>query len=79
MIVNDVMQQAQCEQPLEVTKVGGGKAAAFIWLQPGCGRSRALTCLPSVAETHAGKCSVEHERKKQRLEVFRPTCDAGIS
>uniref|UniRef100_A0A8C3UNC8 A-kinase anchoring protein 10 n=1 Tax=Catharus ustulatus TaxID=91951 RepID=A0A8C3UNC8_CATUS len=58
MIVNDVMQQAQCEQPLEkVTKVGGGKAAAFSWLQPGCGRSRALTCLPPVAETHAGKRS----------------------
>lgn len=58
MIVNDVMQQAQCEQPLEkVTKVGGGKAAAFSWLQPACGRSRALTCLPPVAETHAGKCS----------------------
>ncbi|XP_039576556.1 A-kinase anchor protein 10, mitochondrial isoform X4 [Passer montanus] len=58
MIVNDVMQQAQCEQPLDkVTKVGGGKAAAFIWLQPGCGKSRAPTCLPPVAETHAGKCS----------------------
>ncbi|XP_039938032.1 A-kinase anchor protein 10, mitochondrial isoform X3 [Hirundo rustica] len=57
MIVNDVMQQAQCEQPLEITKVRGGKAAVFIWLQPGCGRSRALTCLPPVAETHAGKCS----------------------
>lgn len=57
MIVNDVMQQAQCEQPLEVTKVGGGEAAVFIWLQPDCGRSRALTCLPPVAETYAGKCS----------------------
>lgn len=34
MIVNDVMQQAQCEQPLEkVTKVGGGKAAC-LYLAP---------------------------------------------
>ncbi|XP_041278830.1 A-kinase anchor protein 10, mitochondrial isoform X1 [Onychostruthus taczanowskii] len=66
MIVNDVMQQAQCEQPLEkVTKVGGGKAAAFIWLQPGCGRSRALTCLPPVAETHTGKCSNQSMRERK--------------
>lgn len=51
MIVNDVMQQAHCEQRSEKgTKVRGGRMHASDWPEPRCGRSRALACFPGASE-----------------------------
>lgn len=82
MIVNDVMQQAQCEQPSEkVTKVRGRQGS--IRLEPGRGRSRALACRPAASEAHVGAAqtgSAQHRTEQPRLEVFQPVCgDAGIA
>jgi len=74
MIVNDVMQQAHCEQRLEKgTKVRGGRLYASVWPEPRCGRSRALACFPGASEMHTARSSDLYDVKNQRLDSFQPT------
>lgn len=74
MIVNDVMQQAHCEQRSEKgTTVRGGRMHASVWPEPRCGRSRALTCFLGASEMHTARSSDLYDVKNQRLDSFQPT------
>lgn len=75
MIVNDVMQQAQCEQPLEkVTKVRGVELSVSEWRQP-AGRAELSPLEPTLVNVQ----TTQRHVKKQSLEAFQPVCDVGIS
>lgn len=73
MIVNDVMQQAHCEQRSEKgTKVRGGRMHASDWPEPRCGRSRALACFPGASEMHTARSSDLYGVKNRVLDSFQP-------